>query len=83
MRLPANPPFGYWVDDIFLTNRTLSRGEVRMLFNLDKPDVWRIEFSFDYTLRKPRKVESVTDLGNVFSSVRPEKAILGIPVGGG
>ncbi len=83
VRLPANPPFGYWVDDIFLTNRTLSRGEIRMLFNLDKPDVWRIEFSFDYTLRKPRKVESVTDLGNVFSSVRPEKAILGIPVGGG
>ena len=82
VELPANPPFDYWIDDIFLTNHTLSNGEIRMLSNLDELGTWGIRFSFDYTLRKPRKILAVTDLGNVFSSVRPEKAILGLPLGG-
>jgi len=82
IELPANPPFDYWVDDIFLTNETLSSGEIRMLSNFDELGTWGIRFSFDYTLRKTRKILAVTDLGNVFSSVRPEKAILGLPLGG-
>ncbi len=82
VELPANPPFNYWIDGIYLTNRTLRDGEVRMLFNLDKPPGWNITFSFDYGLKGIGRIDVVTDLGNVFSSTRPSKAILGFPVGG-
>ncbi len=83
VEIPANPPFDYWIDNIYLVNRTLSDGEIRMLSNLDKPPGWSINFSFDYGLEKVDRIDVVTDLGNIFSSEKPSEAILGLPVEGG
>ncbi len=82
VEIPSNNPSDYWIDSIYLTNRTLSDGEIKMLLNLNKPQGWNIDFSFDYGLKEVARVDVVTDLGNMFSSARPSEPLLGIPSGG-
>ncbi len=83
VEIPANSPFDYWIDNVYLTNETLNDGEIKMLLNLDKPPSWNINFSFDYGLKELNRVDVITDLGNVFSSTRPREAIIGVPSPGG
>ncbi len=77
LKLPGHPPVGHWIDQLFVTNRTLTPSEISVLYRGGDPLLWGFMYSFDY-LRELPYVEVVTDLGLKYAAFKPNIVSKGV-----